>query len=125
MVGVVGDTPPRKLKVKEKITFVFPAIGDHEIAYLGRRFMVVNSKGEYPIELHQGSSEFIDPSSCDLILLDGKECCPIATMKYLATGELVGNLIGWKWDESFVSMRDAVVELSRKHERLKSKFINL
>ena len=125
MAGVVGVTPSNKLKVKEKIVFVFPVIGDHEIVYLGRRFMVINSKGEYPIELHQGSSEFIDPSSCDLILLDGKECCPIATMKYLATGELVGNLIGRKWDESFLSIRDAIVELAKKHERFKSRYVNL
>ena len=125
MAGVVGDTPPRKLKVKEKTSFVFPAIGDHEISYLGRRFMVVNSRGNFPIELHQGSSEFIDLGSCDLILLDGKECCPIATMKYSATGELVGTLIGKKWGENFPSMKDAVAGMAKQHERVRSWILTL
>ena len=119
MAGVVGATPPRKLMVKEKTQFVFPDIGDHEISYLGRRFMVVNSKGNFPIELHQGSSEFVDLASCDLILLDGKQCCPIATMKYSATGELVGTLVGRKWGENFPSVRDAVAGMAKQHQRVR------
>lgn len=77
MAGAVGTTPKNKIKIKEKNSYVFPEIGDHKIAYLGRRYMLIEATGKFPIELYQGSFDSIDLKSCDLILLDGKECCPI------------------------------------------------
>ena len=120
MAGVVGDTPKNKLKVKEKPTYVFPDIGDHKIEYLGRRFMVIKSIGEDPIELFQGSFDSIDLSECDFILLDGKDCCPIATFKLVTNGQISGRLVGWTWDENFSTIQEAVKGMAKKNQRFGS-----
>lgn len=114
--GVVGDTPKNKLKVKEKPTYVFPDIGDHEIEYLGRRFMVIKSIGEDPIEFYQGSFKSIDLSECDFILLDGKECCPIATFKLATNGQIFGRLVGRSWGENFSTIPEAVKGMAKKNQ---------
>jgi len=116
MAGVVGDTPKNKIKVKEKPTYVFPDIGDHEIEYLGRRFMVIKSIGEDPIELYQGSFDSIDLSECDFILLDGKNCCPIATFKLVTNGQIFGKLVGWTWGEHFSTIPEAVKGMAKKNQ---------
>lgn len=116
MAGVVGDTPKNKLKVKEKPTYVFPDIGDHEIEYLGRRFMVIKSIGQDPIEFYQGSFDFIELSECDFILLDGKDCCPIATFKLSTTGQIFGMLVGRTWGENFSSIQEAVKGMAKKNQ---------
>jgi hypothetical protein len=117
MAGVVGDTPKNKLKVKEKPTYVFPDIGDHEIEYLGRRFMVIKSVGEDPIEFYQGSFDSIDLSDCDFILLDGKVSCPIATFKLVTNGQIFGRLVGRTWGEHFFTIPEAVKGMSIKNQR--------
>ena len=117
MAGVVGDTPKNKLKEKEKPTYVFPDIGDHEIEYLGRRFMVIKSIGEDPIEFYQGSLDSIDLSECDYVLLDGKDCCPIATFKLINNGQIFGRLLGWKWGENFSTIPEAVKGMAIKNQR--------
>ena len=117
MAGVVGDTPKNKLKVKEKPIYVFPDIGDHEIEYLGRRFMVIKSIGEDPIEFYQGALDFIDLSDCDFILLDGKDCCPIATFKLATNGQIFGRLLGRTWGEHFSTIPEAVKGMAIKNQR--------
>ncbi len=124
MAGVVGLTPKNKIKIKEKITYVFPAIGDHKIAYLGRRYMVIEAKSKANIELYQGSFDSIDLKSCDLILLDGKDCCPIATFKFEADDKLTGNLVGWKYPETFSDIRIGVREMAKKNERFRAAVLN-
>jgi hypothetical protein len=119
MAEVVGETPRNKIKIKEKIVFVFPEIGDHEIAYSGRRYMVIQSKGQFPIETYQGSNAFIDLESCDLILLDGKDCCPIATLKFQTENNLIGNIVGWTTTESYFSIAEAVKGLAKKNQDYK------
>ena len=116
MAGVVGDTPKNKLKVKEKPTYVFPDIGDHEIEYLGRRFMVIKSIGEDPIELYQGSFDSIDLSECDFILLDGKDCCPIATFQLVTNGQIFGRLVGRTWGENFSTIKEAVKGMAKQNQ---------
>jgi hypothetical protein len=119
MAGVVGETPRNKIKIKEKIEFVFPEIGDHKIAYLGRRYIVIVAKGKSSIELYQGSFDSIDLKSCDLILLDGKECCPIATFNYEAKNKLTGKLVGWSFPETFSDLLTAVQKMAKKNERFR------
>jgi hypothetical protein len=119
MAGVVGETPRNKIKIKEKIVFVFPEIGDHEIAYLGRRYMVIRSKGQFPIETYHGSNAFIDLEACDLILLDGIDCCPIATLKFQTENNLIGNIVGWTTTESYLSIAEAVKGLAKKNQDYK------
>ena len=116
MAGVVGDTPKNKLKLKEKLTYVFPDIGDHEIEYFGRRFMVIKSIGEDPIELYQGSFNSIDLSECDFILLDGKDCCPIATFKLVTNGQIFGRLVGRTWGENFSTIKEAVKGMAKQNQ---------
>jgi hypothetical protein len=116
MAGVVGDTPKNKLKVKEKPIYVFPDIGDHEIEYLGRRFMVIKSIGEDPIEFYQGSFDSIDLSECDFILLDGKDCCPIATFKLATNGQIFGKLVGRTWGENFSTIQEAVKGMAKQNQ---------
>ena len=117
MAGVVSVTPPHLVRSREKPIYVFPEIGDHEIAYLGRRYMLIKSTGTTAIELHQGSFEVIDLSACDYVLLDGVGCCPVATLKCRADGVLVGTLIGWKSCNEFASIVDAVRGMKRDSER--------
>lgn len=117
MAGVVSVTPPHLVRSREKPIYVFPEIGDHEIAYLGRRYMLIKSTGTSPIELHQGSFEVVDLTDCDFILLDGVGCCPVATLKCRADGVLVGTLIGWKSGNEFASIVDAVRGMKRDSER--------
>ena len=117
MAGVVSVTPPHLVRSREKPIYVFPEIGDHEIAYLGRRYMLIKSTGTSPIELHQGSFEVVDLSACDYVLLDGVGCCPAATLKCRADGVLVGALIGWKLGKEFASIADAVRGMKRDSER--------
>ena len=124
MAGIVGVTPKNKIKIKEKISYLFPEIGDHKIAYLGRRYMVIEAKGKSSIELYQGSVDSIDLKSCDLILLDGKDCCPIATFKYESDDKLTGNLLGWKFPETFSDMRIGVREMAKKNERFRTAVTN-
>ena len=124
MAGIVGVTPKNKVKIKEKIAYVFPEIGDHKIAYLGRRYAVIEAKGKFPIEIYQGSFESIDLKSCDLILLDGKEICPIATFKYEADDKLTGSLVGWRFPEIFSDMRTGVREMAKKNERFRRSVTN-
>jgi len=124
MAGAVGTTPKNKIKIKEKNSYVFPEIGDHKIAYLGRRYMVIESKGKTNIELYQGSFDSIDLKSCDLILLDGKDCCPIATFKFEADDKLTGNLVGWKYPETFSDIRIGVREMAKKNERFRAAVLN-
>jgi hypothetical protein len=124
MAGAVGSTPKNKIKIKEKVSYVFPEIGDHKIAYLGRRYMVIQSKGKFPIELYQGSFDSIDLKSCDLILLDGKDCCPIATFNYEADDRLIGKLVGWSFPETFSDLRTAVQEMAKKNERFHTSVTN-
>ena len=119
MAGVVGETPRNKIKVKKKDKFIFPEIGDHEITYLGRRYMMIRSKGNFPIEIHQGSIVLIDLESCDLILLDGTDCCPIATLRYQNENKLIGKLLGSTITESFLSIPEAVRGLAKINQNHK------
>ena len=114
MAGVVSVTPPHLVRSREKPIYVFPEIGDHEIAYLGRRYMLIKSTGTTEIELHQGSSEVVDLTACDYVLFDGKECCPIATLKYENDEDLVGTLIDWSHGEKFASIADAIRGMTKK-----------
>lgn len=120
MAGAVGATPKNKIKIKEKINYVFPEIGDHKIAYLGRRYMVIEATGKFPIELYQGSFNSIDLKSCDLILLDGKECCPIATFQFEADDKLIGKLVGWSFPETFSDLQKGILEMAKKNEQFRS-----
>ena len=120
MAGAVGTTPKNKIKIKEKNSYVFPEIGDHKIAYLGRRYMVIEAKGKAAIELYQGSFDSIDLKSCDLILLDGKDCCPIATFNYEPDDKLIGKLVGWSFPETFSDLHKGIQEMSKKNERFRS-----
>jgi len=117
MAGVVGTTPADKIKVKENPVYVFPDIGDHEIAYLGRRYMLIKSKGDSPIHLNQVSFEKINLKECDLILIDGKIGCPIATLKYEAKDRLLGTMVGSKYPDHFSSIPEAMKELIKKNSR--------
>ena len=119
MAGVVGATPKNKIKIKEKAIYVFPESGDHETIYLGRRYKLISAKGECTIETHQGSDESIDLKSCDLIMLDGKECCPIAIFKYDPAGKLIGNLVGWKFKVAFSDLREAIKGMAKESERFR------
>ena len=124
MAGAVGTTPKNKIKIKEKNSYVFPEIGDHKIAYLGRRYMVIEATGKFPIELYQGSFDSIDLKSCDLILLDGKDCCPIATFKFEADDKLIGKLVGWSFPETFSDLRTAVQKMAKQNERFRTSVTN-
>ena len=124
MAGAVGSTPKNKIKIKEKVSYVFPEIGDHKIAYLGRRYMVIESKGKFSIELYQGSFDSIDLKSCDLILLDGKDCCPIATFNYEPEDRLIGKLVGWSFPETFSDLRTGIREMTKKNERFRTSVTN-
>jgi len=124
MAGAVGSTPKSKIKIKEKVSYVFPEIGDHKIAYLGRRYMVIESKGKANIELYQGSFDSIDLKSCDLILLDGKDCCPIATFNYEPDDKLIGKLVGWSFPETFSDLRTAVQKMAKQNERFRAAVLN-
>jgi hypothetical protein len=124
MAGAVGATPKNKIKIKEKVSFVFPEIEDHKIAYLGRRYMVIESKGKFSIELYQGSFDSIDLKSCDLILLDGKDCCPIATFNYEPEDRLIGKLVGWSFPETFSDLRTGIREMTKKNERFRTSVTN-
>ena len=119
MAGVVSVTPPHLVRSREKPIYVFPEIGDHEIAYLGRRYMLIKSTGTTSIELHQGSFEVVDLSACDYVLLDGVVCCPVATLKYENAEDLVGTLIGWRHGEKFSSIVDAIRGMTKKSERFR------
>jgi hypothetical protein len=120
MAGAVGSTPKNKIKIKEKVSYVFPEIGDHKIAYLGRRYMVIESKGKFSIELYQGSFDSIDLKSCDLILLDGKDVCPIATFNYAPDDRLIGKLVGWSFPETFSDLLTGIREMTKKNEQFRS-----
>ena len=124
MAGVVGVTPKNKIKIKEKINYVFPEIGDHKIKYLGRRYMVIEAKGKSSIELYQGSFDSIDLKSCDLILLDGKEVCPIATFNYESDDKLIGKLVGWSFPETFSDLLTGIREMAKKNKRFRTAVIN-
>jgi len=119
MAGIVSETPISKIKIKEKIQYVFPDIGDHEIVYLGKRYMLINSKGHSPIELYQGSFDSIDLDSCNLILLDGKECCPIATLTFGNNKSLSGNLLGRTNKENYKSIVEAIKGLAKQSQQYK------
>lgn len=114
MAGVVGVTPTDKLLTKKKNVYVFPEIGDHDIAYLGRRYMLIKAAGKFEIILYQGSHESIGLNTCDFILLDGKNCCPIATLKINADAKLIGKLVGWLAGEIYDSIPEAVRGLAKK-----------
>ena len=103
---------------------MFPEIGDHKITYLGRRYMVIESKGKANIELYQGSFDSIDLKSCDLILLDGKDCCPIATFNYETGNKLTCKLIGWSFPETFSDLRTAVQKMAKQNERFSTSVTN-
>jgi hypothetical protein len=124
MAGAVGSTPKNKIKIKEKVSYEFPEIGVHKIAYLGRRYMVIESKGKFSIELYQRSFDSIDLNSCDLILLDGKNCCHIATFNYEPDDKLIGKLVGWSFPETFSNLRKAVQEMAKQNERFRTSLTN-
>jgi len=124
MAGAVGSTPKNKIKIKEKVSYEFPEIGVHKIAYLGRRYMVIESKGKFSIELYQRSFDSIDLNSCDLILLDGKNCCHIATFNYEPDDKLIGKLVGWSFPEMFSNLRKAVQEMAKQNERFRTSLTN-
>ena len=124
MAGIVGVTPKNKIKIKEKISYVFPEIGDHKIAYLGRRYMVIEAKGKSSIKLYQGSLDSIDLKSCDLILLDGKAGCPIATFNYETENKLNGKLVGWSFPETFSDLHTGIREMAKKNERFRTSVTN-
>lgn len=117
MAGVVGVTPLHLVRSREKPIYLFPEIGDHEIAYLGRRYMLIKSNGTTEIQLHQGSFEVVDLSACDYVLLDGVGCCPVAALKCRADGVLVGTLVGWKSGKEFGSVADAIRGMKRDSGR--------
>lgn len=119
MAGVVGITPAHLVTKRDKPRYVFPSVGDHEIAYLGRRYMLIKSAGTSAIELQQGSLEFIDLTACDFILIDGKASCPIATLKYKNDIELVGTLIGWRHGKKFPSITDAIRGMVKEADRFR------
>jgi len=117
MAGAVGVTPKNKIKIKEKINYSFPEIGDHKITYLGRRFMVIEAKANFSIKIDQGSANVIDLNSCDLILLDGKLSRPIATFNYEPDNKLTGKLIGRTYHEKFEDLLIGIREMARDYER--------
>ena len=115
MAGVVGKTPVEKIKIKENPVYVFPEIGDHEIAYKGRRFILIKTKGSTPIYLYPGSHEAVDLGAWDLILLDGTLAAPIATLKNESGDKLMGVLIGWRYPNQYASIPEAIKDLIREH----------
>jgi len=117
MAGVVGITPAHLVTKRDKPRYVFPSVGDHAIAYLGRRYMLIKSAGTSAIELHQGSFEFVDLTVCDFILIDGKASCPIATLKYENDHDLVGTLIGWGYGKKFSCIADAIRGMVKEADR--------
>jgi hypothetical protein len=121
MAGIVGETPTNKIKVKKKITYIFPEIGDHEITYYGRRYIVIKAIGEYPVKISDNPEKLIDLESCDFILLDGKECRPIATFRQNSENKLIGKLVGWTFAEEFSEIRKAIREMARKTINFKSR----
>lgn len=105
----IGETPPDKLIKKRTFKYIFPDIGDHDIEYFGRRYMLINSKGKKPISMYQGSFEEIDLKTCDYILLDGKSCCPIAKLIKNKNGSVTGRFTNLEhWYEDFPSILDAI-----------------
>lgn len=117
MAGVVGITPSSQLRVKKEIRYVFPEFGDHKMTYLGRRYMLIQTSGKFSVPFYQGAIESIDPGSCDFILLDGKECCPIATLQRESDGTLIGTLIGWRLGERYGSVSEAIRALAKISDR--------
>jgi hypothetical protein len=117
MAGVMGDAPAEKLQPQKKTPPVFPLIGDHEIAYLGRRYMLIKTDGKFIMPLYEGADSFIDPDSCDFILLDGMACCPIATLQIDAKGILTGKLTESMWNERYGSIPEAIRGLAKKNAR--------
>jgi len=115
MAGVVGVTPADKLQIKRETIYVFPNIGDHDIVYLGCRYMLIKADGKSVIPLYDGSDERIDLTACDFILLDGKTCSPITTLKNNADEKLVGKLVGWSAREIYDSIPEAVRGLAKKN----------
>ena len=79
--------------------------------------MVIEAKGKANIELYQGSFDSIDLKSCDLILLDGKDVCPIATFNYAPEDKLIGKLVGWSFPETFSDLHTAVQKIHDNHHR--------
>ena len=129
MAGTVGTTPVEKIKTKENLVYTFPDMGDHEITYKGRRFIVIKTKGTTPIYLYPGSLQAVDLSAWDLILLDGSLAAPIATLKYDSGNKLTALLIGRRYPNSYGSIPEAIKGLMREHRtfglRLFSNRINL
>ena len=120
MAGVVGSTPKDKIKVKERPIYVFPDIGDHEIVYLGRRYMLIKTEGVTPIYLNKGSLKAVDLKKFDLIFLDGKIGRPIATLKYEAKDKILGTLVGSKYPDHYSSIPVAIKELIKKNKQWNS-----
>jgi hypothetical protein len=86
--------------------------------------MVIESKGKFSIELYKGSFDSIDLKSCDLILLDGKDCCPIATFNYEPEKKITGKLVGWSFPETFSDLQKGIREMAKKNERFRTAVIN-
>lgn len=123
MTKAIGITPPEKLITKRVFKYVFPEIGDHEIKYLGRRYMLISSMGNTPIRPYQGSFEEIDLESCNFILLDGKLCCPIAKFIQNENGTITGKLISWQhWHEDFASIPEAINGILKVRHMWEMKF---
>lgn len=116
MAGVVGVTPVSKLRIKNEISYVFPDIGDHEIVYLGRRYMLIKASGKFLMPRYESADMYIDPDSCDFILLDGKNCCPIATLELETDGRLTGKIIGFAGSEGYASIQEAIRSLVKQNQ---------
>lgn len=104
--------------------YVFPEIGDHTIAYLGRRYMLINTDGKYPIEHYQGSDEYVDLNLADYILLDGYDCVPFTTLVSKEGGEIEGELIGYENKQVYSSIKVAIKRLIKDRARIQKELFD-
>lgn len=124
MAGEVGLTPANKLVERISDEYSFPNLEGFEMVYSSRRFKVVKPQKKRKIPCSLEPSGFIKFDSCDAALIDGVKGIPITKLRYLDNGLMEGTLAESNYWKRFLSLREAIDELSvssdRRHKRVEN-----
>jgi hypothetical protein len=112
MAGVVGDTPSDKIVRSQSEEYSFPDVGKHKVVYSSPRFKVIEVNDDTQISSSYEPDGFIDYETCDLVLIDGAKCIPIAKLKHVDNGRLEGVIVGSNYWRRYLSLNEAISHLS-------------
>ena len=113
-VGYVSESPPDRIIEAVKHNYSFPEfVKSFPTRYKSPRFWVLDVPAGVHIRNNREDSGFINLQEHTSIVVDGKICAPIGTLKSNTDGSVDARLLGHKLGGEYKSIQQAIKQLER------------